>query len=162
VTPVVQTITSVEEGGNCLAACLASVLEIPLDAVPNAAKVWARDPYAQDPDVTAEGWKLVRDWLARLGLDVWNLGGPDDLGDWRPDGYWLGVFESPRLAPATHIVVCRGSDVVWDPHPAASEQPVQPETLRSVYVLVAADPVKLARGLTPGGKWPFSVEARPT
>ena len=141
--PVVQTITSVEEGGNCLAACLASLLEMPIAVVPNAALIW-RD--GDDEDVTARGWALVRDWLETLGLDIWNMGDGDD---WRPEGYHLGIYLSPRLAPATHIVVCEGSEIVWDPHPAAAEQPVDPSTLRSIYVLAVRDPMQLVRALNP-------------
>jgi len=139
---VTQTITTKEEGGNCFAACLASIFELPLDEVPNAALIWRLD----DEDAGARGHKLIDDWLAEVGLAKAGLD-VGDCHDWRPEGNWIGSYDSPRLPGETHAVVCRGYDgVAWDPHPNAAADPVGESTLRFVYWLYVLDPALFARG----------------
>src|SRR5690348_7121769 len=55
--PVTQTITG--EQGNCFTACLASILELPIRAVPNFAKLTNSDE---------EFFAMVDEWLATRGL----------------------------------------------------------------------------------------------
>ena len=137
--PVKQTILSADEGGNCFAACLASILELPVRVVPNAAAEWIKGD--SDEHLNA-GWALIRSWLYGLGLDVQCF---DE--SWRPSGYWIAIVDSPRFPGKTHAVVFEGESFVWDPHPEAPGDGSDLGEPTSVYVLIARDPAMLAREL---------------
>lgn len=135
-----------EYRGNCYAACVASVLEIPLEALPELHG-------SQDTGLNA--WLAIhypgiqvrsRDHPPALMADVFPTDWP-----WRT-GYWLATVESTRFTeecryhvveggeplppfwydvagcphcggsgerPGFHLVVCRGREIVHDPHPDA-------------------------------------------
>jgi hypothetical protein len=98
--PLEQTILAPPDG-NCFAACVASVLEMPLDDVPNFV---GQDWFQQ--------WQV---WLAKRNLQLLTFTiGPYD--EWRPSGYALLGAQSPR-GDFLHSVVCRDGKIVWDPHP---------------------------------------------
>lgn len=105
--PVMQTKRGgadvpVEERGDCLDACLASILEVPITEVPV--------PH------TDEWWDKAQEAVGRYGyhlviFDV-KLGGPDV--------YWIAGVPSKNLkraddTPELHSIVMRGWDVVHDP-----------------------------------------------
>jgi hypothetical protein len=101
--PVDQTSFG-EPDGNCYAACIASILELPVEAVPILCK---------EPD-----WReRTRDFLAGFGLDVLILQFPADPGDWAwmPDCYHIMAGTSDR--GLRHAVVGRAGRMVHDPHP---------------------------------------------
>lgn len=107
--PVDQTIFG-PELGNCFAACVASVLELPLEDVPN---------FCEGGD---HGWfDRLRAWLRPRGL--WaltcKLGGKPGASDggWYPEGLHIAGGQSPRHA-CLHAVVARGNEIVHDPHPS--------------------------------------------
>lgn len=128
--------------GNCLAACIATIFEIPIDRLPEF----------QGRDSEVVGWlsffypgveMVVRDYR------------PQDFREWQKDnatprGYWIANVESPRFfedcllhtaeggtemppfwydeatcphcngmgtRPGFHAIVCRDGEVVHDPHP---------------------------------------------
>ena len=103
--------------GNCLACCVASIFEVPLERVDL--------PYgASWFDV--DGW--IRSRYPGVAALSYYLAGDADLFIAREDliaptpGYWIGVVESPRVIEdngtrGTHAVVMHGIDVAWDPHP---------------------------------------------
>lgn len=98
-TPVDQTIFGAPEG-NCLPACIASILDLRIEDVPHFG---------------ADDWlDTLERWLAPRGLYpvCATLGGP-----WRPAGLYILAGKSPR-GDFLHAVVARGSDVVHDPHPS--------------------------------------------
>jgi MOSC domain-containing protein YiiM len=84
-----------------LAACLAAILELPLDEVP-----------APVPDESAAGWDVMR-WLGGMGLGLVPVA---DAASFSWAGPWIGWVEPP---PGTEhrAVVMFGvpSGVVWDP-----------------------------------------------
>lgn len=92
-----------EERGDCVAACFASILAIPIDEIGNH---------------HGEGWwdRLLDD-LARHGYCIGLL----DLRFEPPPGYWIASVPSLNLPPepdgkpALHCIVCRGYDFVHDP-----------------------------------------------
>lgn len=128
--------------GNCYAACIASILEVPLDSLP---ELHGREDAALNP------------WLALHfpGVTVVSTSIiPQPGGQWNPPalgmGYWIACVESPRFRepcnmhvaeggtphppfwydldqcphcggsgerPGFHAIVARGRDVVHDPHP---------------------------------------------
>ena len=95
-TPVNQTILDIERG-NCLPACLASILEVELDDV----------PLYLDKDVWLARY---RDWLHERG---WKLRSHQSAPE---TDYYLAQY--PREG-RSHVVICRGGEVVHDPHPVS-------------------------------------------
>lgn len=108
--PVVQTETALGRG-NCLAACVASVLELPIEDVPNFR-------------LAVNQWVALQEWLAGRGLFAIRFRlGPDDDGFLPmpvPEVDCILVGDSPRN-PVLHSVVGRASGyelaVAHDPHP---------------------------------------------
>jgi hypothetical protein len=97
VTPIEQTITELGKG-NCVAACIASILELPIDRMPN---------------FHGGGWYHAwADWLAPANLTLTEL----SIEHGAPRGFSILAADSPRN-PVLHAVVVSGRDVVWDPHP---------------------------------------------
>lgn len=97
--PIVQTRTG--DIGNCFAACLASILEVPLQAVPEF-------PYHSDDEFFAAAQR----WLATKGLRYRQV--PIKNG-YRPRGYTTIEGISPR--GGQHACVALNGRLVWDPHP---------------------------------------------
>jgi hypothetical protein len=111
--PVTQTKTHIpgEQRGNCMAACVASILELPIEAIPDV------------DAVERAGWhftNVLSSYLAvHHGLTYATV--PDYLmGGVRVPGYH--VIGGPTVrTPATgihHAVVGWDGKMVWDPHPA--------------------------------------------
>jgi hypothetical protein len=123
VIPVDQTTFGVP-GGNCFSACVASLLELPIGAVPyfmHHGDGW---------------WDAFLAWLAPRGLDAlcFELPASGDAAVWYPRGFHVLSGKSPR-GDHTHSVVARGRDVVHDPHPDRTGV----ETRHDVVVLVPLD-----------------------
>jgi hypothetical protein len=103
-------------GGDCYAACVASILEIEL---------------ADVPELVGDRWaSALRGWLAARGLCV----------DFRPgDGHPLADQPDPSLGYAivgqrvldgsVHAVVCRDGCIVHDPSPRPVGHPRWPVVL---------------------------------
>lgn len=102
---VTQTVFGYPDG-NCFAACVASIMELPLEEMPSIAgrefnQVWSQ-------------------WLAERDLAFALV--PSD-GAWIK-GYCIAWGNSPRGGldkfdrPVTHAVVCRDLHLVHDPHPS--------------------------------------------
>jgi hypothetical protein len=86
--------------GDCFVACLATVLELPYEDIPefqNMGDNW---------------WKRYNSWLYNLGYYVSEYG-PDKP----PVGYSIAVGPSPRFEGENHCVVALNGVVVFDPHP---------------------------------------------
>lgn len=94
------------ERGNCLEACVASILEVPLEVV--------EIPYEGDWWDHFTRWAQVKGYkpLYRLRspeLDEWLLA----YGD-----FYIPGGRSPRLPNLLHAVVGHKGRVVHDPHPS--------------------------------------------
>jgi hypothetical protein len=122
--PVMQTLTRVPEA-NCFAACVASILEVSIEAVPNF-----------DGDDWYQRWNA---WLRPRGLAL--LTWPASEGGWRPEGYSILGAESPR-GDWAHAVVCLDGEIVHDPHPVGMGKVGK---WRDWTVFMALDPAKIAR-----------------
>lgn len=96
--PVEQTITK-PPNGNCFAACVASLLELPLEQVPN---------YLEPHGVWFENWQK---WLSERNLTLYCW-----TASYTPKGYSVLNAKSPR-GDFHHSVVALDGEVVWDPHP---------------------------------------------
>lgn len=102
-----QTVFTVP-GGNCFSACIATLLDIPLDAVPY---------FMGDFSEPGEAWWLrFLAWLKPRGFWAINIACPPG-GDWWPDGAYILNAGSPR-GEWDHSVVAVGREIVHDPHPS--------------------------------------------
>jgi hypothetical protein len=118
--PVDQTTFGIP-GGNCFSACVASLLNLPIDDVPYF--------------MGAENWLTAfTEWLRLYSMYpiVFKVNtSPDDT--WRPAGYHILGGQSVR---GPHSVVARGHDIVHDPHPSRSGLIL----IEDAVVLVPLDP----------------------
>ena len=117
---VTQQVTTKDDGkggvGDCMRACVASLLGLSVDDVPHFARYGLND---EPPD--KHGW-----WWAFIGFcdtlepshEVLVPDEPpppsDDIADLF--GMYLATGKSPR-GDWNHVVICRGGEVIWDPHP---------------------------------------------
>ena len=99
--PVEQTILTVP-GGNCFAASVASILELPLDALP---------VIEQHED--GQWFYQWLDWLGPLNLTFVLIASSPS---WTPLGYAILSAQSPRDL-CLHCVVCFNGKIAWDPSP---------------------------------------------
>lgn len=107
--PVDQTKLGVPDG-NCFPACLASILERPLETI---------------PEFKGEEWQArYADWLRELGLSLITIRLPDGIENSNAEarryylpGYCILAVQSPRLDGHLHAVVARDGEIVHDPHP---------------------------------------------
>ena len=84
--------------GDCLSACLASILEVPIQTVPD---------FIDAPDFEA----AINSWLAERGLTYTQV----PIDNPAPVGWHTVEGASPR--GGQHAVVGRDGTVVFDPHP---------------------------------------------
>ena len=107
--PIQQSITGAR--GNCFSACLASLLEVPIEDVPLF--LW------ESGDGTIFDWSERLDaWLKPMGLYALHF-----FSGQRPPRVMPGVLHimtgiSPRGRP--HAVIGLGGEIVHDPHPDRS------------------------------------------
>lgn len=121
--PVDQTMFGAP-GGNCLSACVASLLSVPIDDVPYffGRKEW---------------WTFFEDWLHLRGHYPLRFEPP-----FRPRGLYILSGKSPR-GDWLHSVLARGEDVVHDPHPSRAGV----ESFHDAIVLIPCDPSHAAEKL---------------
>lgn len=108
-TPVRQTIIGnvgqKTMPGNCLQACVASVLDLPLEAVPH----FVGDDWATAGEL--HWWSEWRRWTAARGLSL-TTRAPE------PGEYYIASGPSPRDPEnMAHVAVYRDGDLAHDPHP---------------------------------------------
>lgn len=116
---------SLEEAS--FAACLATVLELPLESVPRPAP-------GQDP---ALGWSTSR-WLGGLGLGIVPVFEPRSFS-W--PGPWIARVRPPRGEPRYVVMFGVPSGVVWDPAGATA---IEHEWIEAGFMVAASD-IALAR-----------------
>lgn len=121
--PVKQTIFY--PNGNCLPACIASLLECPIEDVIQIQKYFA--PH--------NDWgKALKDWFATKGYEFLPA---DEFVWWHPklvpspkpgefktidlsatkDKYYIVTGQSPRHEGSLHCVIYQNGNMVHDPHP---------------------------------------------
>lgn len=131
--PVEQTKLSPQEGGNCYAACFASVLECPLESVPHLTPGRGLEEDGE--------WEVyherLRVWLAERNLTVLHF--PAE-GQWKPTGYAILSAKSLRFPEFEHAVVAFNGEVVWDPHPERASGIGAPVSWQIFQVLDPARP----------------------
>jgi hypothetical protein len=143
--PVDQTLTG--EAGNCFSACLASLLELPVEQVPNFG-VDGLPPFgvteAEHLLWSRRFFENVNAWLAPLGFSYFEVATPEALPEilWAavPSGFWIAVGPGGRET-TNHAVVMQGREIVHDPHPSRAGL----LEARGIGVLVPLDPVQERR-----------------
>ena len=126
--PVMQTKLKPPKG-NCWAACVASVLELPLEDTPDI-EFEQVDAAPDAPDVLAF-WKRWREWLCCRNLGVQSMGLTE--GHPVPMGILIVTGRSPR-GPWQHSVVYKDGELVHDPHPEGGGV-LKVETIDMLYPL---------------------------
>lgn len=124
--PVDQT-TFGNPGGNCFSACVASLLELPIEDVPYF--------------MGAEDWLAeFNAWLRPHGF----YAVPTEVNRyWEPAGLCIlsGTTERSRAPRDLHSVVARGYEALHDPHPSRAGL----LTKKDVVMLVPLDPARERR-----------------
>lgn len=103
--------------GDCLRACIASIMDLDPEHVPHFADMAATGTEAR---------ASARRWLGLRGLTItaFALDGSESvqgvldwMGENNPDTTWMLFGSTTRApaAPADHVVVCQGGKVVHDP-----------------------------------------------
>lgn len=103
--------------GNCLAACIASLLEMPITDVPNFETLYSiSDTYYYD---------VLSAWLKHLGFEIYNdsrfMCFHDDESksqykDEPKDKYYMVSGLSPR--GIQHVCIYQNGKLIHDPHPS--------------------------------------------
>ena len=104
--PIMQT--DFGSNGNCFSACLASLFELPIEAVPNFFEVGGND--------APLWWAAVRDWLRPHGFGVMSLSFPNPSLFEEFEGWFIVSGESIR--GVQHATLWRNGKLVHDPHPS--------------------------------------------
>jgi hypothetical protein len=108
--PQIQTILGTgkdgEPRGNCFATCIASILELPVDSLPNFCET--------------DDWReRANEWLAELGYFYLDVIIPEDMRAeliFQFAGYHVISGVGPR--GCRHSVVGLSGKMVHDPHPS--------------------------------------------
>ena len=103
-----------------LAACIATILELPFDDVPQARA-------GED----AAGWRIMR-WLAGRGVGLVPV---DDAASFSWAGPWIGWARAPSAERRAVVMYGVPSAVVWDPSGATGDD----WELDGGYVIAALD-----------------------
>lgn len=135
--PVEQRVVDASNG-DCVAACIASILELSLDDVPNLHG--------------GKGFEWSwNEWLRPFGLQIKRL---DAYHQYMIVGYAIAVGWSPRFPGTTHAVVWHGEDqwtekgkrntgrIIWDPSPSR-EMGLGP--LYEFWIFQVCDPAKVVQ-----------------
>jgi len=117
--------------GNCLAASLASILELPLLEVPEFEDMMGEHDW----------FEALKEWLEKLGFTL--LAWQDET--WLP-GYYLATGISER--GINHTVVYKGGKLVHDPHPSRSGI----KKVKEIWALLPVDPSQYNQPLEPTRK----------
>lgn len=131
--PVEQTRWRPGGGGNCVAACVASIFEVPLSdcspEIPDGGSFTAVCEWTakRHPGIRANCKIVGGHWFKRGTIERFvDSYPPVDVVEPPVSGYWIAGVVSPRgvlmrvdqeIKPSLHCVVMYGSELVWDPHP---------------------------------------------
>jgi hypothetical protein len=125
-TPVTQTrfyepdLPADQQRGNCLTAVVASLLDLPIEAVPNFVQNHVDTGGDQD------WWQCLHAFVREQGHRLFYLrpvetpgASGSTMGFPAPDPgeYYTVSGVSTRSPDIHHIVIYRDGEMVWDPHP---------------------------------------------
>ena len=110
--PVMQTFTHGERG-DCLRACVASLLELPIEDVPNFAAIPGDGKWFNDEK---DGlWYF----LLRHGAEYCGVQNPEKAMELSPgiDGYFIATVKSVNFSGKEHALIFQGRELAHDPSP---------------------------------------------
>ena len=109
------------QNGNCLAAAIASILEININDIPKF------------EDMDKEWWNNLIQFLDKIGFSLAFYS--EDIG---LPGFYFVMGTSPRNPKINHQVIYKNGKLVHDPHPDGTGI----LDVKEVWVLVPHDPSK--------------------
>jgi hypothetical protein len=128
VRPVEQTIPSLPNG-DCLRACIASILEVGIDDLPNPiSDRWATE---WGEHLQARGLSWVEVSLINCGESWWHLS---------DEQYWIASVPSLNFPGKFHSVVMRGGELAHDPSLGKKYTSVDHAVIRDMTFLVPVSP----------------------
>lgn len=102
--------TKTGKDGNCFQACIASMLDLSLEEVPDFVNLYSADDWLPE----------CSKWLRKIGLGIVAIGIEDsesrDIADLYYTGYYIGDLKQ-ATRPWNHVVIMRKTDIVHDPMP---------------------------------------------
>ncbi|MCK4785640.1 MAG: hypothetical protein KAV87_17935 [Desulfobacteraceae bacterium] len=116
--PVKQLICKGEDHGDCFRACVASILELAILAVPN---------FAEQSQSDDEFWELNNRWAARKGYKYVTIYLEKSNRHIIKDILCIASGKSPRRKDRSHAIVWLNSKI-HDPHPSndfLAEEPTE-------------------------------------
>lgn len=96
---------------DCFSACLASIFELPLEAVPNFWETHGAEG--------AAWWSGVHEWLGTLGYGCVTVDLPPSQGVPSMDGYIIVAGSLPNMAGALHATIWSNGKMIHDPMPGS-------------------------------------------
>lgn len=136
-TPVFQTDYRVP-GGNCFQACVASIMELPLQKVPHFLKDSDGGPWTQ------ENWNAVKEFAKQHGYEACWLDPdiPEDMESIkvlkRSGLHYVATGHSPRTDYG-HCVVGSGGVTVHDPMANAGGCPLASDPWLYIFFPLSSD-----------------------
>jgi len=108
--------------GDCLNACVASILDLPYEQVPFFNLYGDGWHYTYVSFMRSHGWGLWEFAIWGCDVPLWQFGTRQTGYKLYVPGYWLASVLSPRIIDehgksGLHAVVMKGNSVAWDPHP---------------------------------------------
>ena len=97
--------------GNCVAACVAEFLDLPLSAVPHFVEYGIE--FSGDPDDNSSWWALLTGFMWAKGFTPVLL---ESVNDAHPEEIVFVSGPSPR--GVSHQVLYRDGELWFDPHPS--------------------------------------------
>lgn len=139
VIPVEQTVSGWGKG-NCVAACVASILELSIEEVPNFVGDYGDDWWSAYGDWLRErGFSAVEVKLDREGINWFGTG---TVGYFIATVPSLNVTDPETGEPAWHAVVMRGATLAHDPAIGKKRESVDWEEVKLIKFLVPNNPVE--------------------
>ena len=126
-----------EQEGNCFQACMASLLEVPIETVPHFM-------------VYGDRWcEVARNWCHQRGFDMIMLTAG---GDYLPEGYWIAGGSADR--GLKHACIYFGDQLAHDPHPDRTGL----IDVEDITILLPFNPAGIMRKLPRGRRCVIEVE----
>ena len=97
--------------GNCTESCIASILDLPIEEVPDFHKDLTRPGEETSSDEIREFWRRIEDFLQSKNRIMMTI-----PLNWVPPVYYLASGNTVR--DTHHMVIMRDSRIFHDPHPS--------------------------------------------
>ena len=96
--------------GDCHAACLATILEVPLSEVPRVKGITESD--------IENWWIRLGNWLMIRDIYLFKYSVTDDLEIWQSPSVKVWIASGDSSRGGLHCVVMEDDEIFHDPHPS--------------------------------------------